>query len=475
MNAQNKSTEQITAKVWQIVNSLPHRSVIAESDARVWVEEVVHLHGEAAIWHAIRLNGFGGSEIGVLVRNRGGVRADHQASAHDIVAGKLMRKAPTESSGHMTRGHENEEPHSKRFYVKYRASRDIEAYEALKAAQGKRPWMRYSPDDVVQMPVSLSAGLDGIYHPTLNVGANRRWLIDYKAPSKIEQNDEVAFQYACQLTQGAILCAESGIELDGMMLSQFDWANWLLKDDAILWDQSLGQLVIDAGDFYWQSVLRGEVPDFIRTVELSGVDDYKKSYATAAEMYANLSAMAGAAKDRADEIRKLILEPVAGKKLNGQKITFSNMGDTLVMSAKRLLDRDLVVKALTEDQLLSVSKKTAFDATAMAAALKDLDVDIAPFRTYELDSVKVYAKASEMGLDPDVLISEQFVMAPSKAIKAQMFEYIDQNYPLEGALVLREQPVAAVLQDGQRGEEGEQAVPDDVQQLQGSQVLAPAG
>lgn len=469
MNPQNKQAAQITANVWSIVNALPHRAVIAESDARSWVEEVVHLHGEAAIWHAIRLNGFGGSEIGVLVRNRGGVRADHQASAHDIVAGKLMRKAPTESSGHMTRGHENEEPHARRFYVKYGASRDLEAYEALKAAQGKLPWMRYSPDDVVQMPVILLPDANGVYRPSLNHNQNQRWLIDYKAPSRIDADDEIAFQYACQLTQGAILCAESGIDLDGMMLSQFDWANWQLKDDAVLWDESLGELVIDAGDFYWQHVLRGEVPAFIRTPELEGTDGLKTTYAEVAEMFANVKALEAAAKDRADELRKILLAPVDGKKFAGQKITFSNAGETMTMSAKRMLDRELVAKVFNEEQMMAVSSKTGYNADAMARVLRDLNVDTKQFRTYELDSVKVYAKAAEMGFDADALITEQITMAPAKAIKEQMVDFINQNYPLSAALVEREAPISTDVGDTSVQQE------EGVQELAGQPEMAPAG
>lgn len=471
MNPQNNTAEQITAKVWTIVNNLPHRGVIAESDARSWVNEVTHLHGEAAIWHAIRLNGFGGSEIGVLVRNRGGVRADHQASAHDIVAGKLMRKAPTESSGHMTRGHENEDYHAKRFGVKYGASRDLQAYEALKNAQGKRPWMRYSPDDVVQMPVILIPDANGVFRPSLNHNKNQRWLIDYKAPSRITEDDEIAFQYACQLTQGAILCAESGIELDGMMLSQFDWANWQLKDDAVLWDQSLGELVIDAGDFYWQHVLRGDVPAYISTPELEGVDGLKSTYAATAEMFANVNALATAAKARADEIRKVLLAPVSGTKLAGQKITFQTTGDVLTMSAKRMLDRELATKLFTDDQLVTVSSKTGYDADAMARTLRELNVDLKQFRTYELDAVKVYAKASDLGFDPDALITEQITMSPAKAVKQQMVDFIDQNYPLSAALVEREAPIASDDGDAGVAADQESSVQDSAEQS----LMVPAG
>ena len=443
MNPRIKSTDEIVAKVWSLVDALPQRGAIAQSDANAWVDEVVILHGEAAIWHAIRLNGFGGSEIGVLVRNHAGVRADHQASAHDIVAGKLMRKAPTESSGPMTRGHENEEPHSRRFYNKYSAVRDLDAFEGLKAAQGSRPWMRYSPDDVVQMPVRLESNAAGGFYPSSRTnGQNHRWLIDYKAPSQIDVSDEVAFQYACQLSQGAILCAEAGIELDGMMLSQFDWANWALKDDVVMWDQSLGQMVLDAGSFYWDDyVLKGLVPHYIRKQEAVGLDAYKESYQVAAEMHASLSALADASKKRADEIRPLMLAPIKDRRVANEKITFGIEGSpVLKMAAKQMLDREAVEKLFTPEQrsACAAKGKLVYDEEKMADHLRGLGVDIKQFRKPDLDPVKVYAMALELGFDADQLVKEQITMAASEPIKKGMREYIDNHYPLSVALVDRE-------------------------------------
>jgi hypothetical protein len=450
MTPQTKSAAEIeiAAKVWGIVNALPHRGAILESDARAWVDEVVGLHGQAAIWHAIRLNGVGGSEIGVLVRNRAGVRADHQASAHDIVAGKLMRKAPTETSGHMTRGHENEEPHSRRFYAKYGASRDLEAYNALTAAKGRRAWMRYSPDDVVQMPVMLLRDTEGVFYPSLRGEHNKRWLIDYKAPSKIDSSDEIAFQYACQLTQGAILCAEAGIELHGMMLSQFDWANWALKDDVVVWDQSLGELVLDAGDYYWDYVLKGQVPDYIRTEEMVGMEEYSQEYLKAADMFANLVALADASKKRAEEIRVTLLEPVKNKRLMGQKITFGLTGSPiLTMGSKQMLDREAVQKAFTPEQLAACSGTVTYDEKLMLAHLRSINANLEPFKKYDLDATKVYAMAAKEGLDGEVLVAEQLTLAASKAVKESMATFINENYPLSAAIPTREAEIQVIQAD----------------------------
>lgn len=458
MDLQKISNEEITKRVWSVVNAVPHRAAINEADARGWVETVVSQHGEAAVWHAIRLNGFGGSEIGVLVRNHCGVRADHQASAHDIVASKLMRKAPTETSGHMTRGHENEEPHARRFYAKYGGTRDVEAFDILKNAQGKRPWMRYSPDDVVQMPVHLAKDAGGGIYPSMRDAKMRRWLIDYKSPSKIEQSDEIAFQYACQLSQGAILCAEAGVHLDGMMLSQFDWSNWILKDDVVIWDQNLGQMVLDAGDHYWDYVTAGNVPDYIRTLEASNLDGYKSDYLQAAEMYANLSALALSSKERADEIRVQLIAPIKDSRLAGQKVSFGLQGaPVLTVGAKLMLDREAAGKVFTPEQLDSCSGKNVYDSSKMEAALKALEMDMSQYRMRDLDATKVYALAATLGLDPDHLVEEQLTLTADKSVKERMRSYIDQHYPLSAAAVARE----AVIQEDVLQQVVEEAVPSN--------------
>jgi hypothetical protein len=431
----NPNEADIRQKVWSLVNALPHRGVILEVDAKSWVDEVVRMHGAMAIWHAIRLNGFGGSEIGVLVRNKAGVRADHQASAHEIIEGKLMRRAPLESSAHMRRGNENEEAHAQRFWAKYGAVRDQAAYDALKNVKGSHPWMRYSPDDMVRMPVAMAQDSEGVWKAVAAPGQTKLWLIDYKAPSSVEESDEIAFQYACQLTQGAILCAEAGIELDGMMLSQFDWANWSLKDDAVLWQEDLGRMVLDAGDHYWQMVLRGEVPPYIRTPKLEGVEQYVTDYAKAAQTYASLAALKDAAEKRAAEIRTLMLEPIGKRRFQDAKLAFgAGNNAVLSISANKMLDREAALRLLPPEALDRCGGALAYDEAALVAHLKSLNVDLKPFRKRDLDPVKVYAAAGELGLDADFLVREQLIFRTGKGIKDQMADYIDQHYPLAAVM-----------------------------------------
>lgn len=447
--AKSAQDERTLARVWEIVNALPQREAIRESDARAWVDAVVGQHGEMAIWHAIRLNGFGGSEIGVLVRNFNHERADHGMSARDIVEAKLMRRAPLEDSAHLRRGHDNEALHAQRFYAKWGAQRDEQVYERLKSAKGTHVWMRYSPDDVVRMPLRMTLNDQGQVRLVRTREANSLWLIDYKAPSVVDPSDKVAFQYAAQLHQGAILCAQVGLQLDGLMLSQFDWAGWALKDDVVPWDPALGQAIVDAGEHYWGFVQRGELPPYVVRPLLEGGEAYAHEMADLARQYAALAALADAAKERAEQLRERLLAPLGNVRLGAARVEFVDPQDgskLMTMTANRLLDKDLAQQVLGEDQLRLCEKPgpTELDAQAMADYLTHLGVDLAQFRKRKLDADKVFALAARMGLDPERLVREQPILRVAPHVKEAMREFIEQSYPSRAHQVGEEEQEAAL-------------------------------
>ena len=425
--------DALRQRVWGIVDALPHRAAIREADARQWVDAVVGAHGEAAVWHAIRLNGFGGSEIGVLLRNYLGERADHGMSARDIVEAKLMRRAPLENTAHLRRGHENEEPHARRFWAKWGAQRDQQAYDLLKNTKGSHPWMRYSPDDVVRMPYRVVERDGRLALARAASDKPALWLIDYKAPSQVDPGDKIAFQYAAQLHQGAILCAEAGLRLDGMMLSQFDWAGWSLKDDVVPWDPAMGQGLLEAGDHYWEYVLRAELPPYVLSPRWEEDPAYLERMRDVARQYAALAALSDAAKEQADALRAMLMQPLADKRLDGARIEFvdeQNGHKLLTVSASKLLDKELAAQLLTPEQLDACGKKEfEYDAEAMARFLQNQGVDVSAFKRRKLDADKVFALAARLGMDAQRLVKEQPMLRVAPHIKESMREYLRQAYP----------------------------------------------
>lgn len=419
-----RDRSEIERQCVSIIDRHAHREAILEGDLRLWVREVVATHGEAAVWHAARAGGFGGSEIGVLVRNRAGVRADHQASAHDIVMGKLLRRMPEEDSGPLRRGHDNEPRHAQWFQSKYGAQRDQEAFDKLTKGVGLRPWMRYSPDELVLMPVDAR-------NPALQGRHLARWLVDYKAPSVIDDSAEIKFQYACQLHQGALICAKLGIHLDGLMLSQFDWARWELKDDHVPYDPEMSRLILDAGDHYWEYVLRGRVPDYVVRPRFEGEVDLRKAWEDRANRLARLKAMQKAIEEMLEPEEQALREHLEQFRLAGLRCT---VGD-LSISAFGKVDLEAVCQALPDEQaeqmLGAMAKKgssTTFDSKSMEAALRSLKVPMKQFARVALDEAKVYEWAVESKLDPEAFIKETIRFSANESLKQTARDTVRQAF-----------------------------------------------
>lgn len=418
-NKDDPSHADIEAHCVRIIDAHAHRSAIDESDLRLWVREVVAAHGEQAVWHARRAGGFGGSEIGVLVRNHAGVRADFQASAHDIVQGKLLRRMPLEDSSHLKRGRDNEPQHAQWFYAKYGCQRDQDGFDRLAASTGVRAWMRYSPDELALMPVDRP-------NPALGGARLARWLVDYKAPSVVHEGDQVKFQYACQLHQGAMICASHGIHLDGLMLSQFDWANWQLKDDHVGYDPQLAALILRAGDHYWDYVLRGQVPDHVVKPRFGGEADLRMHWQDRANQIARLKAMKKAVEELLEPEEEALRAHLDAVRMAGVRCT---VGD-LSISAVSVVDIDAVRRAIPDSAsdaqaqqvLASLAKSgasTSFDTNAMQAHLRAQGVPMKQFLKVRLDEAKVYDWALHSKIDPDSLISEQVRFSSSKELEQQ--------------------------------------------------------
>jgi hypothetical protein len=411
-----------------IIDRHPHREAILEGDLRLWVREVVAAHGEAAVWHAARAGGFGGSEIGVLVRNHAGVRADHQASAHEIVEGKLLRRMPLEDSGPLRRGHDNEPRHAQWFQRKYHATRDQEAFDRLSKGTGLRPWMRYSPDELVLLPVDQP-------NPALQGRHLARWLVDYKAPTLVDESEEVKFQYACQLHQGALICAKLGIHLDGLMLSQFDWAKWEIKDDHIPYDPEMSRMILAAGDHYWEYVLRGDVPDYVRRPRFEGEAELRKAWEDKANLVARLKAMGKAIEDALKPQEQALREHLEQFRVAGLRCT---VGD-LSISAFGAVDVDALCQVLPDEQaeqiLEGLAKKgtsTSFDSKAMESALRQRGVAMKQFARVSLDEAKVYEWAVSNKLDPETFIKETIRFSPNEDLKQRARDSVRQAFgPVE--------------------------------------------
>ena len=409
--------QRITQEVWAIVDALPQREAINDGDARHWVDTVVGTYGELAKWHATRAGGFGGSQIGALVRNHHGQRADHMASARNIVEGALLRRVPDEPTGQMQRGIDMEPSHRKWFLRKYGAHRDEKGLAVLSSSTGMRQWMRYSPDELAFMPNPLDANDDSM----------QRWLGDYKAPTAVDKSDMVAFQYVAQLHMGRLVCEHNGLRVDGMILSQFDWGNWSLKDDVIPYIPELDQLILQAGDHYWDYVLRGQVPPYIRKELLQEGKELSDELADKAFRLSRVKAMANFLDKAAESMQKEIIQRLSEVRFGGSALSIPG---SLKVSAVSVFDADKVREAVPEEVLAAVPVKENRSRYDMDKLLERVRATLQPGEKLKqflapgnLDSEALYKAIVDAGLDADALMGEQLRVAldPSVVVDAERF------------------------------------------------------
>lgn len=392
------------------VDALPQRDLIAAHDARFWSEEVVAQYGELAHWHVARAGGFGGSQIGALVRNHLGQRADH-SSAHDIVEGALLRRLPDDPNGAMQRGVWMEPHHREFFYKRWSAVRDESGFNKLAASTGVRSWMRYSPDELCFMSAAVLGG-----------PANERVRIlgDFKAPTEAHG---VNFEYLCQLNMGHAICTHQGIKVDGLMLSQFDWKNWALRDEWVDADEELQKHIVTAGDHYWNEyVMKGQVPAYVLKPRLDPSGQIVQEVAAPLGQLSKLKALATFVKDKIDELEEQVKPKLQGLRFGGAKLVIGGLS----YSAQQQVDVEKARELLPHDVLASLPLKAQaekrYDEKALTERLKQLDPQVnlkAFLKPSNLDSDALREALEAHGHDPDQVVTEKLVARVDKTVAEQ--------------------------------------------------------
>lgn len=328
-----------------------------------WIQGVMSIEPDRAEFHAIRLGGFGGSEIGALAANADEARDDF-SSAREIVKSKLLLSLPIASTGHMERGNDLEPIAKMKFHRKFQSLNcrtDTEAMVALSKAKGRRGWERYSPDDIVLMDIK---------------GKTRRILADYKAPSEdcVDDDSGVKARYSAQLHLGRHLCQQNGIQIDGMVLAPLSYSLWDTVDLSVAFDPAMESRILEAGDYYWNDfVLKGELPPFISrprfTIENEAALTEAMRLSTSMSSY---KLLADAASARQEEVQKRL---------------------------KNLLAEFKIGKASLNLGLLSIGSTPKFNAAGAAEALGDAALEAAIRGGYDVDAL--VAKLRELSVDPD--------------------------------------------------------------------------
>lgn len=253
----------------RIIDSLPQRPHINDEDKERWLNDVWAREPDRIIWHANRLKGWGGSEIGVLVadmRNKEGNEFSQTyhtfKSAHELVKEKLLISSPSrdedDNENDIRRGTECEPWLIKKLvrdlketYGDENVKIDHATMNALAGSHShpEHPWM------VGNIDLAL-------------IIQNQRLLIDIKAPRTSKayyMSVSTPFTYDCQLKQYEQVAKSLPvpIEFDNSVLACYDHDQYKFHLGVIDKDEELDNDIIRAGDLYYNEyLLKGRVPDF---------------------------------------------------------------------------------------------------------------------------------------------------------------------------------------------------------------------
>lgn len=224
---------------------LPQAPRFTDRQAEAWAAEwgrqptADALGGLTLEQHLRRLGGFGASEIGVLVEERRGGYSPF-ATARELVARKLLLEFPAPADEHMRRGIAME-PLIREAFLRQTGATRLEGLTRQVAAHSpaRHPWMQCTPDDFVE--------LDG-----------RLVLVDYKAP--VEPLAALSLPYACQLHQIGLIAEDLGYPVDGRALVAWNHPRGRPEVLVCAFDPALATEIVEAGEHYWDCVLRGELP-----------------------------------------------------------------------------------------------------------------------------------------------------------------------------------------------------------------------
>lgn len=399
--------------IQNLLAALPQAPVINQEHAGRWLEGVMRYHRARAEWHAKRLYGIGGSEMGAVLRGLNDLKESGFSTFRKVVEQKLMMRLPEYANVHMKRGTILEPLARLAFMYRYKAEQDIAANKGVASARA-RPgyeWLVGNHDDLV--------GLNG-----------KRFLVDYKVPSQCD--DEIDFDYQVQLHHYDLLCQMAGIKTHGLILAKLDLspelANGLVErfptmSDAQIHEvaQSIAKIdmpgmrvvglvvdksrsmqldILDAGSAAWNDyVLAGNVPPkpYERLVELD--DQRMLEVGRLQQQYAMAKAGIKYLTEQCTTIEADIESTLDGVDIADKALPLS-----LVKVAPKGIDKDAVIEEAKARGANSqeLSGEPVYSMTALLEEIKRLNGDPEAahlFSEGKLDADKAEGYLKGLGVD----------------------------------------------------------------------------
>ena len=182
-------------KAISLMYALPQLSFLNDDKIDRFLKKLAYLQ-EDPEWHARRMAGFGGSEVGTLLRERHGsftnAPGDSFKTADQVVAEKLLHRLPMPPTIQCKRGTSIEPLTRAAFIKKTNARRFDEAFGAARAHRTIKPMLGNIDD--------------GLY-----IGS-RTVLVDYKSSQQPYQ--QLPFDYLAQNNHYAAIAKSNGVTFD---------------------------------------------------------------------------------------------------------------------------------------------------------------------------------------------------------------------------------------------------------------------
>lgn len=400
----------------QMIDALPQRQHIKEEDIQAWIEQTRANGDNHDIgWHIKRLNGFGGSEIGALALNYQGLRSTF-TSHRQLVRQKLMQLSPEPPDLLMRRGTLLEPTIAEIFMTDFHARRDYETLDALAASNQRdpdHPWARVFPDDVVLI-------------------GDQRVLVDYKAPTEPPKDGSTCYEYACQVHLGKHITENVvGTHIDFMLVVYYDHAIGTVRAVQVDYDPQMHQIMMEAGDHYWDMVLNGQVPEYLPKPEPETIVLDGEAKQLQHQLIDRIGTLALLKKQIDGEIKKAAKELTEVSTVGGLYEVDTVKGIPLLTPViRRTINEDQLSELLSQNSISRdqiESDTNEYDGEAMAELLVNLGRE--PIYKQDIDKEKLQAVCEQEGLTMPEKISVAYSLRASKAkgvSKAMLEEYSQQ-------------------------------------------------
>lgn len=241
-----------------LLDYLPQIGAISPEDRQRWVAGIMRHHSPRAKWHVRRLHGFGGSEIGAILRHELKNGEGGFSTAKSVIEGKLLKRLPSFENHHMRRGNVLEPLARLAFLIRYSAVRDLAALKAIQEPHGKNgyEWHVGNPDDLCLIK-------------------NKRFVCDYKVPNTY--TEAVEFDYDAQVHHYALGARLRGIKVDGVIIAKLDIAPEIAAGLVDRMANASNEQVLEMAETIAKTDMPGlrvvaQVLDFSREMQLNILD-----------------------------------------------------------------------------------------------------------------------------------------------------------------------------------------------------------